>query len=412
MGVRDRSALQRLVSLPPDRFAEEVWGSKTLLSPAGTLPAGFGDLFSLEAADELLSRRGLRTPFLRIAKDGAIVDPSRFTTSGGVGALIADQVADDQVLGLFATGHTIVLQGLHRLWPPLVELAGHLTDELGHPVQINAYITPSASKGFSAHYDVHDVFVLQIAGRKRWVVHDPVHVDPLRSQPWTDHAVRVSERASESPLIDAELGPDDVLYLPRGFVHAAEALSETCMHLTVGIHTHTRHLIVEALAAIVADDPALRRSLPLGIDVRDAAQLEEEVAATVEALIARLDSVGATEVAQALGRRTARETRPAPLRPLAEADALTRLGPDDAIAARRNLRASVSVVADELRLDVSGRTLRLPAAARAAVEALLETGHAITIGELPGLTSEEALELARGLIRSGVVVSQQPADGD
>jgi bifunctional lysine-specific demethylase and histidyl-hydroxylase NO66 len=401
-----------LVSLPLERFAAEVWGSKALLSPAATLPAGFDDLFSLEAADELLSRRGLRTPFLRIAKDGAIVDPARFTTSGGVGALIADQVADDQVLGLFATGHTMVLQGLHRLWPPLVELAGDLTDQLGHPVQINAYITPSASQGFSAHYDVHDVFVLQIAGRKRWVVHDPVHVDPLRTQPWTDHARRVAERASESPAIDAELGPGDVLYLPRGFVHAAEALRETCMHLTIGIHTHTRHLIVEALAGIAADDPALRRSLPLGIDVRDAAQLEKEVAATVEALIERLGSVGATEVAQALGRRTARDTRPAPLRPLAEADALTRLSPEDTISVRRNLRVSVLVVGDELRLDLSGRTLRLPVAAQAAVEALLETGGAIRIGELPGLTSDKALELARDLIRFGVVVSQQPADGD
>ena len=31
-----------------------------------------------------------------------------------------------------------------------------------------------SSRGFSAHYDIHDVFVLQVAGWKRWIVHDPL----------------------------------------------------------------------------------------------------------------------------------------------------------------------------------------------------------------------------------------------
>ena len=79
------------------------------------------------------------------------------------------------MLELFADGHTVVLQGLHRLWPPLIEFAGALTTDLGHPVQVNAYITPASSQGFSAHYDVHDVFVLQVAGEKRWRIHEPVH---------------------------------------------------------------------------------------------------------------------------------------------------------------------------------------------------------------------------------------------
>ena len=102
----------------------------------------------------------------------------RYTRGGGTGALIGDQVADDRVLALFADGHTIVLQGLHRLWPPLIDFAGALTTDLGHPVQINAYITPSSSQGFSAHYDVHDVFVLQVAGEKRWRIHAPVRQRP------------------------------------------------------------------------------------------------------------------------------------------------------------------------------------------------------------------------------------------
>ena len=78
------------------------------------------------------------------------------------------------MLRLFAEGSTVVLQGLHRLWPPLIEFADQLAADLGHPTQVNAYVTPPSSRGFSPHYDVHDVFVLQVAGEKHWTIHEPV----------------------------------------------------------------------------------------------------------------------------------------------------------------------------------------------------------------------------------------------
>src|SRR5204862_283793 len=95
-------------------------------------------------------------------------DSGAGTGDGGAdgGAEIADQVADDKVLSALADGSTLVLQGLHRTWPPLVGFGTQLADELGHPVQINAYITPPQNQGFAPHHDVHDVFVLQVSGRK------------------------------------------------------------------------------------------------------------------------------------------------------------------------------------------------------------------------------------------------------
>ena len=72
------------------------------------------------------------------------------------------------MLAQLAGGATLVLQALHRTWPPLIRFGTELAAELGHPVQINAYITPPENQGFAAHYDTHDVFVLQVAGSKRW----------------------------------------------------------------------------------------------------------------------------------------------------------------------------------------------------------------------------------------------------
>jgi ribosomal protein L16 Arg81 hydroxylase len=230
------SPLHRATGLAPDAFAERHWGRAPLLT-RGADPEGFRDLLDLDAVDELLSRRGLRTPFLRLARNGSVVDSASFTGPAGVGAEIADQVRDDRVAALFADGTTVVLQALHRLWPPVIDFCSRLGAELGHPVQANAYVTPASSRGFSAHYDVHDVFVLQLAGRKHWTVHAPVHADPLRDQPWPTHAGAVAARArDDEPVIDTVLGPGDVMYLPRGWLHAATAQGEVSAHLTVGAH--------------------------------------------------------------------------------------------------------------------------------------------------------------------------------
>ena len=192
------SVLSRLVAVEPAEFARDYWGRKALLSPADQLPSPYTDLLDADAIDELVSERGLRTPFLRVAKGGSTLSESAFTAPGGVGAGVADQVSDDKLVRLFADGSTLVLQGLHRVWPPIIALCQQLATELGHPVQANAYVTPPQNQGFSNHYDVHDVFVLQIAGEKLWQIHAPVLESPLRDQPWNDRRAAVERRAQEA----------------------------------------------------------------------------------------------------------------------------------------------------------------------------------------------------------------------
>jgi hypothetical protein len=391
------------VHVDSETFARDTWSRSPLLSPAHELGSGFGDLFSLEAVDELLSRRGLRTPFIRLAKGGTVVAPGRYTRSGGTGALVADQVADDRVLSLFLDGHTIVLQGLHRLWPPLIDFAGALTTDLVHPVQVNAYVTPASSQGFSAHYDVHDVFVLQVAGEKRWSIHEPVLDAPLRDQPWTDRRKAVEARAAEEPVLETVLRPGDSLYLPRGYLHAAESLGGVSCHLTVGVHPVTRHAVLDALLAVASDDVALRASLPLGVDPGDPAALEADLGATVAALTDRLRSVTAAEVADVLGGRLVGAGRPGPVAPLAQAAAFEALDEDSVLLARPFQRHVLSSDDSALRLRLSDRTLRLPLAAAKSVRALLD-GERLRVADLPGLDRDEALTLARTLVREAVVV--------
>ena len=167
--------LSRCIAIDPQIFAREYWGRRPLLSRSDALPRDFSDLLSADTVDELIAERGVRAPFIRLAKEGDVLARDCYLGSAGFGAEMPDQVDSAKVLSQFASGATIVLQGLHRLWPPLIDFVRHMVDDLGHPVQANAYITPPSSRGFDPHYDVHDVFVLQTSGHKHWIVHEPVH---------------------------------------------------------------------------------------------------------------------------------------------------------------------------------------------------------------------------------------------
>ena len=393
--VRERRALARCVADPDE--LERVWGVRHLLSCAASLPGSFDDLLDLDAVDELLSRRGLRTPFLRLAKDGTVVDPARYTRSGGVGAEIADQIDDAAVARLFGEGTTIVLQGLHRLWPPLVGFATQLGVELGHPVQINAYVTPPSSKGFAAHYDVHDVFVLQLAGDKRWIVHEPVFEAPLRSQPWTQRRSLVEHAAEKrEPLADVVLRPGDALYLPRGFVHAAEALGAISAHLTVGIHVVTRMTVAQALLELAQEDLELRRSLPLGLDLADAGSLEHHVEETAAALVESLGSADTEAVAWSLRSRVWPSSRPGPLRPLVQASTVA------APELRLRLRPGLRVLLERERLVADGRTFAFDVDAIAVLRVLLD-GEEHVLESVPG-DPNVVLRVAETMLRECVVV--------
>jgi ribosomal protein L16 Arg81 hydroxylase len=396
------AALARCTARTSAQFAP-FWGVRPLLTRAAELGGSFDDLLDTAAVDELVSRHGLRTPFLRMAKDGTVLPMKDFTRGGGAGAGITDQAADDRVLTLLADGATLVLQGLHRTWSPLVSFGAQLADEIGHPVQINAYITPSQNRGFAPHYDVHDVFVLQVSGGKHWRIHAPVVTDPLENQNWEKVRAEVASRAEDEPLIDCVLEPGDALYLPRGTIHSAEALGETSIHLTIGIHPITRYQLVRQLLDAAQQDDALRASLPMGVDLDDPAVLAPHVSATVDALRSYLDRAPVDEVARGVADKLVAQTRPEPLAPLTQLAAADALSADTPLRLRGALRVRTREDGEHVEVRMLDRSLSLPAAAAAALKTAL-SGEVFTPAELPGLDAADQLTVTRRLLREGVLV--------
>ena len=401
--------LSRCIGTDPGEFARTHWGRTPLLTRRDALPRDFGDLLAPETVDELLAERGVRAPFIRVARDGSLLPRETFLGAGGFGAEVTDQVDSAKVLAQFSAGASIVLQGLHRLWPPLIDFVRTMVDDLGHPVQANAYVTPPGGQGFDPHYDVHDVFVLQVSGHKHWTVHAAVHQDPLASQPWTDYRSEIGDRVRGVPVIDTVLAPGDALYLPRGWLHSARALDDVSIHLTIGVATLTRMDVIRAVVDGLSDVDEFRASLPMGVDPSN----RDEMSTATTKLIAQLTEVLrdrtaslADDAAQRLMKRHADRTRPVAVRPLAMHAAAANAA-TVRVRWRHGLVATVEHRGGRVMLRLPDRTIDFPGECAATI-ADLHRGEVVGAGEAPGLDAADGEVVIRRLLREAVVVPVSP----
>ncbi len=319
-----------------------------------------------------------------------------------------DQIDSAKLLSQFASGATIVLQGLHRLWPPLIGFVRQAVDALGHPVQANAYITPPTNRGFDPHYDVHDVFVLQVSGEKRWIVHEPVHDHPLPSEPWTAHRAAIAERVTDNPVIDTVLSAGDALYLPRGWVHSAQARQAMSIHLTIGVSARTGMDIARTVVDQLAADAGLRRSLPMGGDPTDR---DEMIAAVTKVMAEMVDCLrdDATRLsdgaAAEMSQQFVNHTRAVAVRPLASLAAADRAD-TTSVQWRHGLIVSIESAGERVILRLPDRTMTFPESCAEALR-LLHAGVVSDAGALPGLDRADGAVLIRRLLREAVVVPVQ-----
>jgi hypothetical protein len=122
-------------------------------------------------------------------------------------------------------------------------------------------LTPRGAQGFTAHYDTHDVFVLQIEGTKQWRFYAPVRELPLAEE-W-----RPLHKDEIGPVtMEAVMRPGDTLYMPRGHIHEAFTSEDLSLHLTVGVRVFRwLDLLQRAVAIAAARDVRFRAALPAGL---------------------------------------------------------------------------------------------------------------------------------------------------
>jgi ribosomal protein L16 Arg81 hydroxylase len=179
-------------------------------------------------------------------------------------------------------GATLVLDAANELSPPLQRLCAGLSGELIASCQANLYACWGCSQGFDVHWDDHDLFVVQVQGRKRWAFYGFTREHPSYRDRHAEH------RKPEAPIEEIVLEPGDMLYLPRGYWHAAVGTGEPTLHLTIGVTRKTGSDFLHWLADDALSDVLARTDLPLESD-------DETLGARIRVLLATATGAHAAE---------------------------------------------------------------------------------------------------------------------
>ena len=374
-----------LAPVETSEFLADHWERQPLVV-ARDDPQRFRHILAPEDVQKLVCETRIRAPGFRLVKEGAQLPLAGYTEDiawrpgSFSGTPVVERVAEE-----LARGATLVLQALHLHWPAAALYCRGLEAALGCPVQANAYLTPATSRGFAVHHDTHDVFVLQVSGRKSWRVYEPVLELPLKQQRWSP---RLGDPGPPTAAFTLEAG--QTVYLPRGWPHEATTSEDESLHLTIGLHPTTRMDALRMALDSCADDPEFRRSLAAD------GTLPEDL---LERLAARLDP---GEVARRARRRFVAGRRPVLHDQLSQVRDLDGLTATDPVERRPTVIAELEEEGDATVLVFEGKEIRFPPKATPAIRVAGRTGHRFRAADLPGPLDEAGrLVLVHRLVREG-----------
>ncbi|HEX7332033.1 MAG TPA: cupin domain-containing protein [Pyrinomonadaceae bacterium] len=248
--------LEQLLSpLTVDEFLTKFWG-KTFKHVPGT-PDKFSHLLPWQRLNEALEQHRLDFPRIRLTRDGERLQPSSYIshTYPGQKRVAVPRLRYQKLTQELNSGATLVLDAVDELFEPLRAVAEALELFFHERIQINAYASWRTSRGFDLHWDDHDVFILQVTGRKQWMIHGMTRPYPLSGDP-------KEPKPTEPPLWDHILEAGDLLYIPRGFWHVAYPLNEPTLHLTVGVHNRAGLDLLRWLVNRMREREMFRMDLP------------------------------------------------------------------------------------------------------------------------------------------------------
>lgn len=253
---------QLLSPMAQDEFLEKYNNRKPMLIRGAA--DKFSQVLSWSEIHRLLNMDRIwthRTMVLLL--DGEAISPKEYcTVTIKDGGRVISRPQARLVRRFVQQGASLVLNDIDTLTPGMAAISQALqAGGLGEP-WANAYISWKERRAFNVHADTHDVWVVQIEGRKTW------NIWQGRS-PWPTYQndQRIPSR-DEDPdkgelLHEWTLNPGDLLYLPWGWFHDALAASDASVHITYGVRPLNGLDLAEQLMDRMVNDPDFRQPMPV-----------------------------------------------------------------------------------------------------------------------------------------------------
>lgn len=269
-------------------------------------------------------------------------------------------------------------------------------------VPVGAVIFWSAAEAKApVHYDEIDVIAIQLVGEKRWFVSE----DPSElPNEW--------KTAGEGPpsldrYSTVDVGPGDLLYLPRGTAHTVESTAES-IHISIGfVPVTVREAIIAALDHLSDSDKPLRTGVTRRADAlsngEGTGQVSAQVKDGLEKLLASCQSDAFIQ--QAMGRRRAKMIADLPkLSPSSPGNPTT-----VQTTVKHNPLGMTHVIKSPTVLDFSqpGEHIFIHPGAEESLQFIVATPQ-FRVGDIPGEIGDDVrIALVNRLLSSGLL---EPAE--
>ena len=218
----------------------------------------FDHLMPWKEINRIIRQCRLSYPRLRLHKEGQLVAEDLYTE-------IIPQRRGNTYTKIIATklyeqlqnGATLIIDAIDELHEDLDFFVSDIERTFKNKVQVNAYMSWGDNiKGFTTHWDDHDVLIFQIYGKKHWFVFDETRKYPLYKDLHEQHSPPTKH--SWEKIIQA----GDVLFIPRGQWHHAVAINEPSLHLTVGFECRTGINYIQWLQEKLYQYELFRKDIP------------------------------------------------------------------------------------------------------------------------------------------------------
>lgn len=377
-----------------DEFLAHDWERQALVLEREE--AGYyRDLLTFDDVNAFMSRNDIRYPYLRLVKNGRELPLVDYADDFVYGNNVFPGLLDnDKVFHHYSEGATLSFQIFQKCMDELSNFCNALEARLRFQTQVNIFVTPPGSKGFTAHYDDHSFFILQVSGKKHWKVYGSPTDLPLQ-----EFRRRAVTPELEEPR-EITLSSGDLLYLPRGFYHEAHTSDETSVHITLGIFPFTWIQVLQRLLDEAKQDVEFRRAPGAYLSPGTSAGVLQ---GEFEDLVRKLGSLRPVEqLFSTLFRQAASKQIVDGRNRLRDLTDLAKLDADTWLTMRPVhwcLRSDAGAVA----LIFYDKTIRLPSAVEATLREILALERFRPCDLRSALDQTSRLNLIRKLVKEGLL---------
>jgi ribosomal protein L16 Arg81 hydroxylase len=390
---RALAELERLIApFPVDDFLRDYW-QKQVLHVRRQKPDFYADHLTIDDIDRLLSGTALPASQVNVGQN-AVGVPNVAYSAGGY-------ISPAEVLRLHRAGNTIILRAMHLWLPKVRELCAAMEEVFACEAQANLYLTPANTQSSYPHWDAHDIFVIQIAGSKRWTLHEAPMVRPLHTYEFDRARHPVGPEIAELCL-----HAGDIAYLPRGAAHNPKA-NDYSVHIALGVKVRTwADLFACMYENIVTSDAAFREALPVryGTGSYDLESCLASLGGLAKAFAERsklAEAVAKLESTFAESRHVQTEGA---LKAIAAGEAV---GLETVVKIPRGAANQIKIEKDSCNAMINGVRLRVDKQFAESL-AMLDQNGSCRVADLPAQSDAHRLALAQKLVDEGCLVALSP----